>query len=183
MRRELVHDPAGHAGGEDLGLERSPGDLPPIGELQAGGLGQGAGSSATESAVLDERPEPVGTVDVTVAVEADRLAAPVGERAQHPGDEPPPGRLDPRRVLAPVGGEVDRARHFAGPHRHPAPRPGAARDHALAVDREREAEAVVVVRVVADEVDPSRRPEPDHRGTVAMGGDIKWGPGWSILAP
>ena len=112
-RAQLVHEPAGDAGGEHLRLERRTraprGGRP----SRAPRLGEGEGE-ATESAELDESPEPAGTVDVTVPSKPVGSQSRCGRSRDDAGDEATPAGLDLARVVAAVGGDVDPAGQLFG---------------------------------------------------------------------
>ena len=141
---------------------RSPSSSPPA--------SASASVSATESAELDDSPEPGGTRRGRPCRRSPTGSRPtLGQRPHDAGDEATPRAARPSiGSVAPVRGHVDRAGSCRGPEPDPPVRSGAPGDHALPVDRQRQAEAVVVVRVVADQVHPARRTHPDHGGTLGQ---------------
>ncbi len=159
-RRQLVHEADGHAGGLDLDLAGRAGDRPRVAiGAQRQDQGDGEGRARRQP-----RPQRDGRRDREL--DAGDAGAPGRGR-----DEPAPRGLDRRRRPAlPLDNPVD----VEGPGPNPAVAGGADPDQAVAVDRHREAEAVVVVGVVADEVDPARRPHDARRRVVTEG--VEHGP-------
>ena len=97
-----------------------------------------------------------------VGVEADGFPAATGEHRERRRRRSGPTAVDAGRDRRAVGRDVDRARERVGAtraRRRCAPEA----DAYLAVDRDRQAEARLVVGVVADEVDPARSPHERHR--------------------
>ena len=120
------------------------------------------------------QPGPGGTVERRPCRRSRPGRGPASASARdHAGGEAAPRRLDRRRVVA-ARRPRRRPRRRAAPDRsrtRPSSR-GLAGDHALPVDGQRQAEAVVVVGVVADQVHPARRSHPDH-GRHSTPGSIR----------
>ena len=157
-RGHLVHDPAVHAHEEVLALLAELGErlvpnleiLKPVPDLSERHLQRRRGAHAA----------PHGDVARKHRMEVLPLVAVLTQRPPHP-----------RRIPAPVveltrshRAEVERVglAQLGRPHHGQIPR-GRRRDPGLSVDRHREDETVVVVRVLADEVDPSGRHRDDLR--------------------
>ena len=93
-----------------------------------------------------------------------RASRPTGGRprdsqlAHHAGDIASPAGPDAGGVGTPVRRQLDRLVRVERTDAHGRRRPR--RDDARPVDRERQNEAFVVVRVIADQVDPARRAKP-----------------------
>src|SRR5204862_337895 len=68
--------------------------------------------------------------------------------------------------ISTVGGDADDASERIGPHVRPSVGTRAEGDTYFTVDRDREAEARLVVGVVADEVDPAGSSHDQHRARV-----------------
>ena len=131
---------------------------------------QSARPTATSRAALDESPPPSGIVEVTVASMPDRITAPLRKRAHDPGGVAPP-RLDrpsrgrcfrPRRLD--LAGPIERAEDDPSVVARLSP------DEAVEVDRQREDEPLVVVGVVADQVDAPGSAIRTLRHDGALGG-------------
>ena len=148
--------PHGHARGAFLRVAAGDGELR-LDRRASPRLATSETAQATSKAALDERPAPIGTSDATTA------SMPTGGRPRaaklvHDGrHEPPPDRLDGLEVAS-VNGKLDRLAELE--RLHPNRRRRAGRDDALAIDCDRKHEPVVVVRVVADQVDAAGRPIP-----------------------
>ena len=168
-RRELVHHPARHAARELLDLLRGERERR-SGRARAPATVAAAIASATANAALDDRPEPIGTVDVIAASKPDRRAAVRREHVEHRRDGASPRRSTGARGRA-VGRQLDRRRR--GRAERTTTRPSVAGRKPIthvAVDRDRQAEPVLVVGVVADEVDPPGRPHDRTRSGRARRG-------------
>ena len=159
--------PVGHADEVVLGPLGEPGEV-------AGGTGPGRAGRpgprrrAHSSAADDDRPAPVRDVAVDADVEppatgrARPRAAPRRRRPRRrPSRRPAPGA---RSASAAVDGAVALGGARPAARRSPASRPAAATPCS---QRERQHEPVVVVGVLADQVDPPGRPQTPSGGAVA----------------
>ena len=155
-RGELVHDPAGDARGQLLGVaargQRTVTHSPSRPSRRArrdtappsAALEEGRSRSARRTRAPRRCPGPRG--------------AELGEPPDDRRDVAAPRRYDGADIGASVGGQLDGVARLQGEDAHGA-RP-LARDDAVAVDRHRQHQPVVVVGVLADQVDPPRRPVP-----------------------
>ncbi len=113
--------PHGTPSGEVLGALRREREVE-AGEREARDVAQRAARTATSNAALDDRPAPIGTSEA-ISRSAPTAGRPeLGERLHDARDEAAPRRLHRDRVVAPVGGDVDRARRARGTGRRPARR-------------------------------------------------------------
>ena len=118
-----------------------------------------ANATAHSNAADDDSPAPSGTVSVTCTSSPPTACPCRPQRPQHPGDVARPARRRPRSDgverhrdvvgLPVVGGGAVHGEQLVGARRR--------RDDRALGDRERQAQALGVVDVLPDEVDPPRR--------------------------
>ena len=122
--------------------------------------------SATASAELEDNPEPTGTVVSTCRSAGATTTPRSSQGADDPGDEAPPRWFERRRFGRAVDRYRDEPVELADDRAHLVPiRRRVTRTVQARSIGERQDEAVVVVGVVAHEVDPSGGDEgghPDH---------------------
>lgn len=156
-RRELIHDPGRDARREVLCPLAREGQLAGA-EPETGRIAQRQGERDLERRARRE-PRSGEHAGGQHYIDADGRAIALGEGAHHPRHVSAPGGSNALRLVGAVGRDLDRGGLVERPHSH-APfgvRPGC--DDAFELDRKREHEALVVVRVIAHEVDASRRAE------------------------
>ena len=132
-----------------------------------------ASTRATVSAELDDKPEPTGTVDVTTTLAPGTRASVIGKGVQRAGDEASPRRLHYAGVVSDRESVAIATSpgSSSDPTRYPTVGGRNSPTTSFTVDRHRENETVVVVGVVAHEVDAPRRGE--HSNGVAGVGKIR----------
>ena len=145
-RRHLVHDAARHSGGDVLGFLRGARELAPSSACPATREGGERERNLERRARRESRSDRHGRGDR--GVETGRRAAAAREGGEHRVDH----RSNCRRV-----GQVDRIDDDAPVDTRPE------RDDHVPIDRDGQAQPVLVVGVIADEVDTSGRA---HEGGV-----------------
>ena len=104
---QLVHEPAGHSGGADLGVERGPRQLGPV-EPAAPGIGEPECERDRQGrARRQSRAERDGRADRQA--QGREVGAPLGQRRDRSGHEAAPCRFDGRGRVGAVGRDVHRA--------------------------------------------------------------------------
>ena len=105
QRRELVHEPTGHARRADFGVERDASELAPI-EHEAGSVAQRERERDRQRAARRQaRARGHGGRDHKVRPRG--AATAIGERSDDTRGEPAPGGLDRRGVDTAARGDVD----------------------------------------------------------------------------
>ena len=165
-RRELVHQQsAGYPGAADLGVERGAGGVDRV-ECRPGGVGDREHERDRERGARRE-PGTGGDRGRHHRVDAGSHDAAAAERSHRAGDEASPRRFGGAGIGAAVGGDVDEPLELARPDPHPPRGHSPVRDDAVAIDGEWQHEPVVVVGVVAHEVDVSGCAEQPRVSTVS----------------
>ena len=147
----LVHDAAGHAGELVLGRAAEVGHLDCRGGSRRASV-LSASAVATSSAAELDKPPPTGTSLLYEHVEPVEPGAALPQKRSHAGDVARPIRAVPRPFQPSIGQVCSLGRSSATTWARPSFRARGGHPGAL-LQGHRQHEAVVVVRVLTDEID------------------------------